>query len=376
MRRASAKLLIGGGACVLALAVAPALVGADAPRGGGTQTADQAPGGTLTVFTGRREALIAPVLSAFRAETGINFVVKSGTTGGLANEIIAQRDNPQASVLISQDAPTCDSLRRAGVLQANSSAALTSIPPRFRAADGSWVGISGRVRVLMYNRALVSRGDLPTSVLDLTKPKWRGKVAIASSQEGSVSAWAGALIRQLGRPAAESYLKRLSANGLTVLRTHTDVRKAVANGEFAIGIVNHYYYHLTRAEGGRVGIIYPDQGRLVRKRTFVGRGDARRAVVRTVRVPRKPLGVLFNAAAVCLVKGGPAQAEARALVDYMTSARAQVLFSELNYEYPLRRGLAPTNGVRDISTLYQAPIALKSINPTAGLEILRAAGIN
>ena len=374
MLRTSARLLIGGGA--FALALAPTLAGADASRAGGTQAVQQASGGTLTVFTGRREALIAPVLSAFRAETGINFVVKSGTTGGLANEIIAQRNNPQASILISQDAPTCDALRRADVLQANSSTALTAIPPRFRASDGSWVGVSGRVRVLMYNRDLVRTADLPTSVLDLTKPEWRGKVAIASSQEGSVSAWAGALIRQLGRPAAESYLKRLSANGLTVLRTHTDVRQAVARGEFAIGIVNHYYYHLTRAEGGKVGVIYPDQGRLVRKRTFVGRGSARRARVRTVRVPRKPLGVLFNAAAVCLVKGGPAQAEARALIDYMTSARAQVLFSELNYEYPLRRGLAPTNGVRNISTLYQAPVPLKAINPTAGLEILRAAGIN
>jgi iron(III) transport system substrate-binding protein len=373
MPRTPVKLLAGG---VCALALAPAVATADPPRAADTRSAHQAPGGTLTIFTGRKESLIAPALSAFRAETGINFVVKSGTTGGLASEIIAQRNNPQASVLFSQDAPTCEALRRAGVLEANDSAALKAIPPRFRASDGSWVGISGRARVLMYNRDLVKPADLPRSVLDLAKPRWRGKVATPSSREASVVSWAGALIRQMGREAAERYLRRLAANDLAVLGSHTDVRRAVARGEFAIGMVNHYYYHLTRAEGGNVGIVHPDQGRLVRKRTFVGSGADRRAVVRTVRVPRRPLGVLFNAASLCLVKDGPAQREARALIDYMTSARAQVLFSELNYEYPLRSGLAATNGVRNLKTLYQAPVALKGINSTAGLEILRAAGIN
>ncbi|MEW6582701.1 MAG: extracellular solute-binding protein [Actinomycetota bacterium] len=330
----------------------------------------------LVVYTGRKEALIAPALRAFEAETGIKVKVKSGSNGALAQAILAERGQPQASVFISQDAPTCELLRREGALAPSSIPALNVIPGRFRAVDGSWVGISGRVRVLMYNKNLVRKDQLPQSVLDLTRPEWRGKVAMASSKEASVASWAGALVLQLGKERATAYLTKLKANGLTVLPGHTDVRKAVGRGEFAIGLVNHYYYHLESADGSPVGVVYPDQQRLQRVKVKVrGSDGAVRTVIRGKLVPKSPLGVLFNAATLCLVKDGPAPASARAFVEYMTSARAQVNFSELNYEYPLRTGLPATNGVRPIHRVTQAPVNLRDIDAAAGLDALKAAGI-
>lgn len=358
------------GATVASSAVASAAVAsaAEAPR--------RAHAENLVVYTGRREALIAPVLKAFEAETGIAVTVKSGSNAALAQAIIAEATRPQASVFISQDAPTCEVLRSRGVLEPTPSGVVNAIPARFRAVDNSWIGLSGRVRVLMYNRDLVTPQAAPRSVLDLTKPEWRGKVAIASAKEASVASWAGALILQLGRARAQSYLTALTANGLTVLPSHTDVRKAVARGEFAVGMVNHYYYHLTSGEGGKVGVVYPDQQRTVRVKVRVRDASGRvRTVIRGRKEPKNPLGALFNAATACLVKGGPAQTQARLLVDYLVSGRAQVLFSELNYEYPLRAGLSPTNGVKPLRQVLQAPVDLRKIDGVAGTEILNAAGI-
>ena len=311
--------------------------------------------GDVVVYAGRKESLIAPMLRAFQDRTGIRVVVKSGTNGALAQEIIAERGNPQASIFISQDAPTCEVLRGEGVLAPNDSPALREIPERFRAEDGSWVGISGRARVLIHNTDLVQEADLPQSVLELTEPQWRGRVAMASGREASVASWAGALIEQLGRAEALAFLKALKANGTAVLENHTAVREAVGKGEFAIGIVNHYYFYLEKAEGSPVGITYPDQ--------------------EPVAGAREPLGDLVNAASVCLVKDAPQADKARELMDFMTSAEAQSLFAQQNFEYPTRPGTPPPEGVEPLDGFRQADVDLHEIDPVAGLELLEEAGI-
>jgi iron(III) transport system substrate-binding protein len=54
----------------------------------------------------------------------------------------------------------------------------------------------------------------------------------------------------------------LKANDLKVLKNNTEVRKAVASGEYAVGITNHYYYLLQLQDHARspIGMVYPDQG--------------------------------------------------------------------------------------------------------------------
>jgi iron(III) transport system substrate-binding protein len=346
--------------------------------GGSAVAAPQTPGATkrqhadIIVYSGRREGLILPALKAFEAESGIPVRVLSGSNTALASRILAERNNPRASVFISQFAPTCEVLRKEGVLEANSSPALDVIPRRFRAVDGSWVGLSGRARVIMYNRDQVRGAGVPTSIYDLLKPEWRGKIATPGRSEVALQSWAGLLIKQLGPERAESFFTRLKDNGLVSLANHTAVRQAVARGEFALGLVNHYYYHLQRAEGStNIGIVYPDQQRVVRVRTTV-RG---KTVIRGELRPKNALGTFFNPAGVCLVKGGPAQAEARALIDWFTTARAQQLFAELNFEYPLRTGLSPTNGVRPPGRITQAPVDLTDVDVNAGNALLTRVGI-
>jgi len=89
----------------------------------------------------------------------------------------------------------------------------------------------------------------------------------------------------------------------------------VGAGEFKLGLVNHYYYHLQKAEGSNVGVIFPDQGE----------GQS---------------GLITNATAAAVVESAPHLATARAFLDFLVSSEGQKLFAEQNYEYPLLSGVA------------------------------------
>jgi iron(III) transport system substrate-binding protein len=115
----------------------------------------------------------------------------------------------------------------------------------------------------------------------------------------------------------------LITNEVTFFGGHTDVRKAVGTGEFKLGLVNHYYFHLQLAEGSNVGVIYPDQD------------DGQ-------------IGLFTNATAAAVVRGGNNSTAAQAFLDFLVSAKGQKLFAEQNYEYPLLPGVALKDNVQPL----------------------------
>jgi iron(III) transport system substrate-binding protein len=190
------------------------------------------------------------------------------------------------------------------------------LPSEFLGADNTWIGLTRRARVIMYNKDLVPEDELPTSIFDLTDPKWRGQIAAAGSTNGSMQAQIAAMRQLLGEEERlKEWLNGLIANEVTFFGGHTDVRKAVGAGEFKLGLVNHYYFHLQQAEGSNVGIIFPDQG-------------------------EGQIGLITNATSAAVVKGGKNLPAAQAFLDFLVSETGQKLFAEQNYEYPLlaRRG--------------------------------------
>lgn len=324
----------------LSLALATALAAGCAGAGTGTQGSGRGPGTEppgrreLVVYSGRKDALIQPVLEAFESETGIRVVLRSGGASELASAILEERSRPRADVFIANDAGTLENLRREGVLEPYLSERVRAVPEDLRAADGSWVGVSARVRVIMYNTTLLAPEELPRTVADLADPRYRGQVAMAQSSNESVIGHVSALRHLKGDAYAEQFLRDLLANQVIRLKGHTQVRQAVGKGEFKLGWVNHYYYFLERADGSPVGVIWPDQG------------------------PDDP-GAVFNVAGVGIVKGGPNPEAARAFVDFLLTPAAQELFARLNMEIPTLPGVPTAEGVPDLGSLKRAPVPLE-----------------
>jgi iron(III) transport system substrate-binding protein len=197
--------------------------------------------GDLVIYSGRREPLFEPVVQAFEESTGIDVSVKYGSTAELGNALIEEKGNPRADILVGTDAANAEALRERGAFATFDAPELAQVPEGMRASDGAWVGVSGRARVIMYNTEELDAADLPDSVFDLADARYKGKIAIPSTVNSSFTAWVSSLRVLKGDDAARDLLEALKDNDVEVLAEHTDVRRAVGSGEFAIGLVNHYY---------------------------------------------------------------------------------------------------------------------------------------
>ncbi len=308
--------------CALILPIAPTIVAQ--------------PSGELVVYSGRREPLIVPVIQLFQQQTGIRVTLQSGEATALASLILQEQPNPRSDVFIANDAGTLEFLKLKNALQLHLSEQTRKIPEQFRARDGSWFGVSGRSRVIMYNTKLLKPEELPKSVFELTDPKWKNRISMATTRNESVVAWVTALRLTKGDAFTKDYLLKLKANGIVTLKGHTDVRKAVGRGEFSLGLINHYYYHLELQDGSAVGVLYPDQS-------------------------PNDLGVLVNVAGAAIVKNTKRLREAQLFLDFLVSPAAQKLFAELNFEYPLLPGVPVAPGVRPLETIKVMPVRLDEL---------------
>jgi iron(III) transport system substrate-binding protein len=309
--------------------------------------------GRLVVYSGRSEPLIQPVIEAFQKRyPGVEIRLKSGSNSELANALIEEAANPVADVFITTELFTAQSLAAQGVFQSYRPAGADQFLAGFAGPDDLWTGLTRRARVILYNTELVAPDEAPKSIFELGDPKWKGQVAAAGSTNGSMQAQIAALRQLIGEQAAAAWLQSLLENEATFFGGHTDVRKAVGAGEFKLGLVNHYYYHLQQAEGSPVGVIYPDQG-------------------------QGQIGLITNATAAGILKGAPNLPAAQAFLDFLASAEGQELFAGLNYEYPLRRdvalrpGVAPLEGFR----LAQVDIVQAALDFGATLDLIEQAGL-
>lgn len=310
---------------------------------------------TLVIYSGRSEALINPIITAFNeVHPDITVVLKSGKNNELAAAILEERNNPQADVFISTDMLSHINLSGEGALAAAPIAAAASVPDDLKAADGTWTSVTARARVIMYNTDMVSADEAPTSIFDLSDPKWKGKIAAANSTNGAMQAQVAGMYRLLGADATSEWLNGLVANNVTFFGGHTDVRKAVGAGEFAIGLVNHYYYELQKREANdnKVAVVYPDQA------------DGQ-------------IGAFINTTAVGIVQGAPHRDNAQLFAEFLFEPETQRLFAELNYEYPLIAGVSTAADVLPRDQFRAVDIDMQAVasDVPQAVQLIQGAGI-
>ena len=174
---------------MLALTLALAIAGC----GGDDDPASSAkPTDSLVVYSGREAELVDELYEKFEAETGVKLEVRYAESPELAATLLEEGSNSPADVFYAQDAGAIGAVAQQGSARGPISAkSIEQVPSRFRDSDRRWTGITGRARVQIYNTDEVEAAELPDSVLDLTKPEWKGRVAIApgnASFQGFVTA--------------------------------------------------------------------------------------------------------------------------------------------------------------------------------------------
>jgi iron(III) transport system substrate-binding protein len=268
----------------------------------------------LVVYSGRGEKFTRPVLKAFQARTGIEAQALVSKSGQLLARIREEGKRTQADVFMSNYAGTLEVARKQGLLQPYRPPGLEGIPKAYVGPGMMWFGASARARAIVYNTKLVSPARVG-SILDIARPEWKGKLGITVSTNGSFVGGLATMLEQHGEPRVREFLAGIKANaGNNVFPKHTPIVSAVARGEIALGLVNHYYFYRAIAKNPRapLGIVFPD-----------GAGA----------------GAPTTISGVAILKHAKHPGAARKFVDFVLSPEGQRIFAEVNYEFPVRPGV-------------------------------------
>jgi iron(III) transport system substrate-binding protein len=306
---------------------------------------------SLTVYSGRAESLVGPLIQRFEDQYGVDVQVNYAGTTDLAATILEEGQASPADVFFSQDAGALGAVGEAGHLTALPQTTLDAVDSRFVSDDGQWVGVSGRARVAIYDTRTLGETDLPTSIEGFTDPAWKGRIGWAPTN-ASLQAFVTAYRVLEGDDAATAWLEGIQANEPKVYDNNDAVLAAVAAGEVEVGFVNHYYLMRQLAEQGDD---FP-----VRNHFFAG-GDP---------------GSLVNVAGAGILPTARNPIAAQAFIDFLLSKESQEYFATQTHEYPLIEGVAADEDLPALTEIESPDIDLSDLSDLEGtLQLMQAAGV-
>lgn len=330
------------------VATATALALAACGSGGESGAGDEPETEGITLYSGRIAPLIGPAVELHEAAVDRDVQVRFGDSGALAATILEEDENSPADVFFTQDAGTIAAVADAGLLAPLPPDVLREVPERFRAADGTWVGVSARARIVAYG-ADVSQAELPESPLELVEPQWQGRVGWAPTN-ASLQGYITALRLIEGDDVAREWLEGMVANDVQVYDSNVPIRDAVAAGEIDIGLINHYYVAQAIEQEGDdypVDIHYPPDG----------------------------LGSLVNTTAVGVLSSSDRPEEALDFIRFLLSREGQEYFSESSKEYPLVEGIEQDPSLPPLDGIPAPDVDLGSIDDVQGtIALMQEAG--
>jgi iron(III) transport system substrate-binding protein len=278
----------------------------------------------VVLYCAQDEDFAQESLAEFTKRTGLTVAPKFDTEAGKSVELFAE-------ILVEQDRPRCDVfwnneilntilLERQGLLVPYPSPASAPYPASCHGPDDTWHAFANRARVLIVNTQLVPENERPRSILDLTDPRWKGRVVIAKPQHGTSLTMAASLFDVLGEDGAKKFYSDLKANGLQIAPGNKQVAEWVGQGKtpggqpVAVGITDTDDTLEEIASGSPVSMIFPDR-------------DAPKD---------SKLGTLFIPNTLCIIRGGPNLEGAKKLVDYLLSPEVETRLAETKgHQIPL-----------------------------------------
>jgi iron(III) transport system substrate-binding protein len=303
------------GARAMAILAATAILAACGGSTGGSSPSSA----SITLYSGQHQETTDALVEAFEKQTGIKVDVRYDDEDALADAIITEGSHSPADVFYTENTPPLQELQDKGLLAPIHASALAETPSKYNSAKGDWVGVSARVSVLIYNPSLIQASQLPTTILQLGAPKYKGKLAIAAGETDFYSV-VSSVDRAYGQARTLSWLRAIKANAGSD-HTYPDnetIADEVNRGQVAFGLVNQYYWYRMGAE--------------------IGQSHLHSKVVHFA--PHDP-GYVLDVSGAGILKSSKHEAEAQRLVAFLVSKAGQeVIAHSLSYEYPLDHGVA------------------------------------
>lgn len=271
----------------------------------------------INIYSSRHYDTDLELYDTFTEQTGIEINLIEGTSDELIERIRNEGINSPADIVITVDAGRLWRAKEAGVLQPYESAVLdAAVAPEVRDVDKYWVGLSRRVRGIIYNKQQVSPDDLQ-GYWELAGEEWRGRICVRSSNNIYNQSLVASLIETHGVEDTEAWAEAFVANfARDPQGGDTDQIKAVAAGLCDLAIANHYYLarliesqqQEDREVADQVGIYFP---------------------------PAEYGGAHVNISGAGLAANSPNKENATRFLEYLVTEEAQRLYAIANNEFSI-----------------------------------------
>lgn len=281
----------------------------------------------LTLYSGRGESMVEPIIAQFEKDTGISVNVRYGDTAQLAVLIQEEGDRSPADLYWGQDAGAMGAISQADLLAELPEDIYQDLPTIYTSETGNWVATSGRARVIAYSPERVEEDELPESIFDLTDEKYEGRVGWAPTN-GSFQSFITAMRLEHGEEETREWLEGMRDNGAVTFRNNGTQVEGIAGGEVDFGLVNNYYLPRFKATDSE----YPVE------QAFFADGD---------------IGNLVNVAGIAVLESSENQEAAVEFIRFLLSPAAQQYFTGNVYEYPVTRNVIQNPILEDFDRLLE-----------------------
>jgi len=309
---------------------------------------------TITLYAGQHPETVAALVSAFEKKTGIQVAVRSGDEDLLAAQIVQEGKHSPADVFFTENSPPLEDLQQRGLLSPVAASTLAKTPAQYSSPQKRWVGVSARVSVLVYNTQKLKPSELPTSVLALADPKWKGKLALAPS-ETDFQPIVTAVDARYGPARTIKWLEGLKANAGNKIYPDNETLVAEVNaGQAELGVINHYYWYRLRDELGSAKMHSAEH--------FFAAGDP---------------GYVIDVSGAGILASSSHQAQDQQFLAFLVSKQGEEIIAHSeSYEYPLGSGVVTAKGLVPFKELRPDPISIARLgNGQTAIGLLQQVGL-
>jgi iron(III) transport system substrate-binding protein len=299
---------------------------------------------SLVLYSGQHVQTTDSLVAGFeKVHPNVNVIVRSNDEDTFDAQIVAEGSRSPADVFFTENSPALEYLQQRGLLAKVDSSTLAHTPARFSSPQGDWEGVSARVSVLIYNPSLIKKSALPTNVLALANPKYKGKLAFAAG-ETDFQPIVTSVLKAYGKKAALKWLNGIKANSSShVYPDNETIADEVNRGVVAFGVVNQYYWYRMRAE--------------------IGKSNMRSLI--TYFAPHNP-GYVLDVSGAGILKSSTHQVAAQEFLAFLVSKPGQEIISHsISYEYPIASGVTTSQPETPFQELKPYPISIAQLGTGA-----------
>ena len=261
----------------------------------------------------------------FTKKTGIPVSYLRATTGELVNRVIAEKDDPQADILLGGATAYHIKADASGALQEYESPLAKNLPSYAKSNTNTWTGFCVLTLGIGVNQARFDSKypgkKLPACWEDLVDQDYKGEIVMTNPVASSTAyLFLQNQLQRLGWEKGWDYLLKLSELVGQFPDSGSAPPKLIGTGEYTIGIAYLHALAKYKSEGFDITLVAPPQS--------VGDVDC-----------------------IAILKNTKNLSAAQKFVDFMLSTEAQELMSSIDFTLPVNPEAKPADGCIPLSQI-------------------------